>query len=204
MNGPAGPIIYPAYLDQKGAEFLFRFGRAKGAHNDIRDIIYAHPPWPATGPMGPMPHRGHAVRRDIFITLWPSDPFSQVSQKRRNFYYLSPRDRSSRERSNTFSLLSSVEQSLKDWTRRDDEEGGRFGKVGEIVSRLGFTVERIGDGFVAAVSMPPGARRGVGVRKGKKDRERERVKGDEEGRWCGALVATGAVQLPPRNEGRPL
>lgn len=112
--------------------------------------------------------------------------------------------RSSRERSNTFSLLSSVEQSLKDWTRRDDEEGGRFGKVGEIVSRLGFTVERIGDGFVAAVSMPPGARRGVGVREGKKDRERERVKGDEEGRWCGALVATGAVQLPPRNEGRPL
>lgn len=35
-------------------------------------------------------------------------------------------------------------------------------------------------------------------------RDGERVRGDKEGRRCGALVATGAVQLPPRNEGRPL
>lgn len=31
-----------------------------------------------------------------------------------------------------------------------------------------------------------------------KDRESgERVKGDTEGSWCGALVATGAVRVPP-------
>lgn len=123
MNGPAGPIIYPAYLDQKGAEFLFRFGRAKGAHNDIRDIVYAHPPWPATGPMGPMPHRGHAVRRDIFITLWPSDPFSQVSQKRRNLYYLSPIDHRARDRTPFLFFLPSNNRSKigrEETTRRGE------------------------------------------------------------------------------------
>lgn len=126
MNGPAGPIIYPAYLDQKGAEFLFRFGRAKGAHNDIRDIVYAHPPWPATGPMGPMPHRGHAVRRDIFITLWPSDPFSQVSQKRRNLYYLSPIDHRARDRTPFLFFLPSNNRSKirrEETTRRGEGRG---------------------------------------------------------------------------------
>jgi len=29
------------------------------------------------------------------------------------------------------------------------------------------------------------------------EKERDREKGDTEGSWCGALVATGAVRVPP-------
>lgn len=58
----------------------------------------------------------------------------------------------------------------------------------------------IGDDFIAAVSMPPGATRGWISARGRieEGKREERVKGDKEGRRrCGALVATGAVQLPP-------
>lgn len=139
MNGPAGPIIYPAYLNQKGAEFLFRFGRAKGAHNDVRDIVYAHPPWPATGPMGPMPHRG----RDIFITLWPSDrPIilpSFAKERGKSFLYnLSSIDHPGRNPTSFLLFLSSFEESFEDTchTRGRRRRGRVFRKVARIVSRI--------------------------------------------------------------------
>lgn len=208
MNGPAGPIIYPAYLNQKGAEFLFRFGRAKGAHNDVRDIVYAHPPWPATGPMGPMPHRG----RDIFITLWPSDrPIilpSFAKERGKSFLYnLSSIDHPGRNPTSFLLFLSSFEESFEDTchVRGRRRRGRIFRKVARIVSRISSFHWRIGDDddFIAAYRCHLEHDGGVGVSaRGKRDGGR--VRGDKEGRRCGALVATGAVQLPPRNEGRPL
>lgn len=142
------------------------------------------------GPMGPMPPSRTPVTRHLHYSAAYSP--TQNNKGETGEIFIIPSYRSYRSSRTCmpppfFFFFRSLRRRILSWKKWRPR----------ILSSFRRSVG-IGDDFIAAVSMPPGPTRGwISARGRIEEGKRERVKGDKEGRRCGALVATGAVQLPP-------